>query len=450
MPALPDYLSASRPNAAANRAAWFKNTAPAYAGIFVWVAFYLQMAGPTLSESSVAVCLLALLAAGLLSFALFYYVPGMLGMQTGRPLYVIGSSTFGARGGYLMPGLLMGALQIGWFSVGTYVATDFILKGLDSQHWLSGEPRLLFTVICAAWGFGFAWVAMKGIRHIARIAHVLDWVPLVMLILVAWAMRHGVAAYHAPRVRPLHAFAVMLEIVFGFFATAGAAGVDFGMNSRHRSDVVWGGLVGITLPIVVAGGLCIFAVAGAIGSGATTHYNFSHAIAHVGALSGIMFFLFALACMVPTCFTVFISSNSFGTMLPKIPRPVSTFAAAAVGVTLAATGASNHLVTFFQIVGASFGPICGAMAADYLLAGCKWSGPRQGINWAGYLAWAVGFIVGIIGVVHVPGIPVRLAALDVPATLYSFIAGFAVYGILAKAGLRPPVESLEAATPARV
>ena len=76
-----------------------------------------------------AVCLLALLVAGLLSYALYYRVPAMLGMTTGFPLYVVGSSTFGTAGGYVMPGLLMGLLQIGWFAVGTFFSADYILRG---------------------------------------------------------------------------------------------------------------------------------------------------------------------------------------------------------------------------------------------------------------------------------------------------------------------------------
>ena len=42
----------------------------------------------------------------------------------------------------------------------------------------------------------------------------------------------------------------------------------------------------------------------------------------------------------------------------------------------------------------SFGPVCGAMAADYLLAGRKWPGPRAGFNPAGWISWIVGFAVG--------------------------------------------------------
>ena len=56
---------------------------------------------------------------------------------------------------------------------------------------------------------------------------------------------------------------MIIQVVVGFFATAGAAGVDFGLNSRNESDVRWGGLVGVGLAILVAGGLPLMAVAGA-------------------------------------------------------------------------------------------------------------------------------------------------------------------------------------------
>jgi cytosine permease len=158
-------------------------------------------------------------------------------------------------------------------------------------------------------------------------------------------------------------------------------------------------------------------------------------------LAPVMFFLFAAASLVPTCFSSFIASNSFSTMLPKIPRSVSTLAGVTISAILVITGAANDLVGFFVIVGASFGPICGAMAADYLLAGRQWSGPRQGINWAGYGAWIIGFIVGIPD--HIPGIPAAWVKADNPSVLYSFAVGFIAYLIFAKVGLQSPVISEE-------
>ncbi len=108
-----------------------------------------------------------------------------------------------------------------------------------------------------------------------------------------------------------------------------------------------------------------------------------------------------------------------------------------MSVLLAVTGVANNLVGFFSLVAASFGPICGAMAADYIISGRRWSGPRLGINWAGCIAWFIGFLVGIPE--HLPGLPAAWIKADNPSGLYSFVVGFVVYFVLSKAGLRSPV-----------
>ena len=56
------------------------------------------------------------------------------------------------------------------------------------------------------------------------------------------------------------------------------------------------------------------------------------------------------------------------------------------------------------------------------------------MNIAGYGAWAVGFIIGIL-----PFLPIsdEAKAYLQPAAVYSFVAGFIVYAVLAKAGLQP-------------
>jgi cytosine permease len=226
--------------------------------------------------------------------------------------------------------------------------------------------------------------------------------------------------------------------VIGYFATAGAAGADFGMNNRSKRDILLGGVFGIVVGVLIAGGLPILSVAGYLGRGAGTRsYDYTAVISSVGTLAPVMFFLFAAASLVPTCFSSFIASNSLNTMLPRIPRTVSTLVALTISIILAVTGIASNLVGFFTIVGASFGPICGAMAADYLSTGRRWSGPRLGINWAGCIAWAIGFLVGILD--HIPGIPIAWVRADNPSVLYSFAVGFFVYMVLAKFGLRPPV-----------
>jgi cytosine permease len=123
-------------------------------------------------------------------------------------------------------------------------------------------------------------------------------------------------------------------------------------------------------------------------------------------------------------------------MLPGVGRNKSTFAGVTISIILAVSGLASHLIPFFQIIGASFGPICGAILADYIVSGRKWAGPRDGINIAGYAAWAVGFLVGMI-----PFLPVGAALKNYsqPATVYSAVVAFIVYWALAKAGLQSKI-----------
>ncbi len=79
--------------------------------------------------------------------------------------------------------------------------------------------------------------------------------------------------------------------------------------------------------------------------------------------------------------------------------------------------------------------------ADYFLAGNHWSGPRAGFNPAGWIAWALGFLVGILPTIMPSlhnwntAIPDSLPAAPVAA----FIVGFVVYFACAKIGLISPV-----------
>lgn len=437
---LPDYIAKAQPRPRLARTPWYLNTAPTYAGVFLWIGFYQSIATGTLDRAGLGLCLAALATAALLSFALYYYAPAMLGMKTGLPLYVVGSSTFGTRGGYLIPGLLMGVLQVGWFSVSTDLASSFILKGLGVADARAGWH---FVVTVVLWGYAMAWFGAKGIRYVARVALFANIIPLVMIVVVALKTSPGFQHYTPPQCHPFEGFVMLLQIVTGFFATAGAAGADFGMENRNARDVRLGGLVGIVAAILFAGGITLLAMAGAH----ATHpkmegFTFDALIGVVGGpLSRLIFVFYAIACLPGACFCAFIIGNSFATMLPNIPRTSSTMTGVTVSIVIAAAGFASQLVPFFQIIGASFGPVCGAMLADYLFSGRRWSGPRKGINAAGYAAWAAGFVVGIL-----PFLPFSETTKTwfQPATLYSAITGFVVYVVLAKAGLQPGAVGAEA------
>ncbi len=139
-----------------------------------------------------------------------------------------------------------------------------------------------------------------------------------------------------------------------------------------------------------------------------------------------MGFLLAVAAFPAACFSSFIAANSFKTTLPKVNPFISVGIGAAVSIVLALTGLAGQVVPVFVIIGASFGPICGAMFVDYLMNGKTWTGPRKGFNPAGWIAWAIGFVVGIL-----PNLGVAVPA----APVLAFVVGALVYFVCAKAGL---------------
>ena len=429
---LPSYLALASPNPPEKRAPWYKNTAPSYAGIFLWVVFYMEIANETLPQAGLVLSLVALVLAALICHYLFYLVPGLFGMKTGYPLYVVGSSTYGTLGGFAVPGLLMGVLQFGWLAVNIAVSTSFILQAAGAE---ASPGTLPFIIVAILWGLAAAFVGVKGIQYLGKVASVLPIVPLVMILVVFFTNIGSVGDFKvAEDAKPLVGFLGMIALVVGFFATAGAAGVDFGMGNRNAKDVQLGGLFGIALAAVVAGGLPLIAVAGAHGANPElASYKFDAVIEQQGGfLAKSMFILFAIASFAPAGFSSFIAANSFGTMFPKASKMGMVFAGVIVSIILAATGVALDLQGVFLIIGASFGPICGSMVADYLLSGRKWAGPRRGINWAGYIAWVVGFVVAILPMVGGD----RFSFIS-PAPVIAFAIGFVLYAILAKAGLEP-------------
>ncbi len=455
---LPSYVSMAQPNPTSNRAPWYKNTAPTYAGIFLWFVFWSQVPsggtgipGGVLSQG-LGVAFVGLIIACLLCHFLFYLVPGLLGMKTGLPLYVVGTSTYGVQGGFLMPGFLMGVLQFGWLGVNAYFASLALAP-------LFGGGAAAAKIIAVVWAAVAAFVGLKGIQYVAKVATFLPLIPLIILLIMLGKTIGGIGDFDpeklvaagqvtsASTTAGLSTFGVIalcITCVVGFFATAGAAGVDFGLNNKDAKDVQMGGLFGVALAPFVAGGAALLIAAGAFGS--SGEYGLNTALpGFMGGVMGsegagkTMALLLAVAAFPPACFSSFIAANSFKTTLPKVNPFISVGIGTAVSIFLAVTGLAGRAADVFSVIGASFGPICGAMMVDYLLAGQKWPGPRAGWNLAGWISWAVGFVVGMAPLVGLANIPA--------APLMAFIVGAVLYFILAKLGLESRVLEMPSEAP---
>ena len=246
---------------------------------------YSAFAGGVLSQG-IGIAIFGLVFAALICYFLFYLVPGLLGVQTGLPLYIVGTSTYGVRGGFLMPGFLMGLLQFGWLSVNAFFAGILLCEPfhLDTG---SIAPK----VVAAAWAIAAAFLGLKGIKYVAKVATFLPVIPFAILIMLCVATVSNVGKFDAKAVSdngakvqakvegaseilkvqeplpPWKVIAVICAYVVGFFATAGAAGTDISMSNRDTRDVRIGGFVGIALATIFAGTLSLLIVAAVQGKG---------------------------------------------------------------------------------------------------------------------------------------------------------------------------------------
>lgn len=466
---LPGYVASATPVPLADRVPWYKSTAQTFAGIMLWFVFWHEVpmgsalapeaapgmaewAGGTLGQG-LFVALIGLVLAALICHFLFYLVPGMLGMKTGLPLYIVGTSTYGVIGGFLMPGFLMGLLQFGWVAVNGFFAGLLLCEPFGQGP---GTPA--HAIVATIWIVAAIFMGLKGISYVARVASFLPLIPLVILIILFVATVGGIGDFNAETAfdsvsettvvlketsetrsvkAPLSSLGIILLMgtyIIGFFATAGAAGADFGMNNRDARDVHLGGLAGVAGATILAGGLSLLIVAGAIGKGAVDDPSVLQTTALMRDVVGtttasVFWYLLAIAAFPPACFAAFIAANSFKTTLPKVNPFISCGIGGAVAIFLAVTGYAGDATGVFKVIGASFGPVCGAMAADYLLAGQKWPGPRGSFNPAGWISWIVGFIVGAGD--FIPG----MAGVVPCPPFAAFIVGFALYYLLAKLGL---------------
>ena len=311
----------------------------------------------------IGVAILGLVVAALLCHLLFYVVPGLLGMKTGLPLYVVGTSTYGTQGGFLMPGFLMGLLQFGWLGVNSYFASKAIAS-------FFGDSEIAWKVIAVLWAATAAFVGLKGIQYVAKVATFLPLIPLAILVIMLGKTMGGIGDFNAEALVTAGAVeggatgglsflgVMLLSITFvvGFFATAGAAGVDFGMNSKDAKDVQMGGLVGIALAAIVAAGAAILIAAGSFG--ATGSYAMDPSSADfMGDLMGstntgkIMALLLAVAAFPPACFSSFIAANSFKTTLPNVNPFVSVGLGTLVSILLAVTALAGDVIGMFVLIG---------------------------------------------------------------------------------------------------
>ena len=124
------------------------------------------------------------------------------------------------------------------------------------------------------WAIVAAFVGLKGINYVAKVATFLPLIPLVILLVLAGKTISGVGSFKPEMItagatvpNSLDLILLVVAGITGFFATAGAAGVDIASSNRDSRDVQLGGLTGIAGATIFTGCAALLIVAGTYGLG---------------------------------------------------------------------------------------------------------------------------------------------------------------------------------------
>jgi cytosine permease len=465
------------PSPALERQPWLTSTAPKYIGLFLWVVYYDQLARETLAVGGLLPSVLGALVAGVLCYLLLYAPPALWGFRTGMPLTTLGTSTFGVTGARWLSSVLMGLVQVVWFAVATWYATELTFEGLVScqlmqPRWLEPVhlgglilPNPLFLFTSLAWSFAAAMVGHYLVQIISALMNVY---PIFMALALAAAVGStlgGLPRFQTPEPAgataamgpipgaALDAFGMMVELVFAFFATAGALSADWGAVSRTKRDVQLGGWVGVTFAAWTVATLALLTVAGAQshmtalgglvahGQALNLDYSFRGAVLFGigGTLGAAILLILGLGSLAPTCYAAYLFSHRFEAAWPQLKRIRWTVIGTTTAWLVIAAGCAWRLDTIFSLIGAALAPLVAALAADSLCQRGAWHGPRRGVNVPGLTAWAVGLAVGLVPT-FAAATPWTAGTRFQPATVFAYVAAFVTYLGLAACGAEAPLQ----------
>ncbi len=243
--------------------------------------------------------------------------------------------------------------------------------------------------------------------------------------------------------------AITVQMIFGFFATAGLSCADWGRVARDGKDVRAGGWVGVFMAPWIVATLALLSTAGAVaqqaGRGALRaveapgRYTAALETLVGGRLAGFMLLVFGLAALAPACYAAFGVVCRFHDTWPRVSMTKWTILAAGLAWLLVSSGRVNRLLEVVSLVGALVAPAAGALAADYVRSRGVWPGPRRGFNVPGLLAWLVGSLLALM--------PMFGLASFQPAAVFGFLIAFLTFLVASALGAGAVIEPLPQTPP---
>ncbi|MFV0495563.1 hypothetical protein [Mycobacterium sp.] len=292
------------------------------------------MAGGGLSAGHDAGTVIGVTLVGVALLTLIAVAQGMLGVHTRSPLGVVMARALPGRIAGRVATVLMLVMMIGWFGVNVDVG---------------GTALARLLVVPATLG----WVVLGGVAVAATLRGLgtLSWTALLTgtatVLLAGWGL--ALAAERAPlglgstgggasEVGILTG----VSLVVGYGAAFALRTPDFTFDLARRRQVVWCGVLGLGVPLLV------FATAGAALQASTGHWNIADVLSDLGT---------------PAAGQAFVALGFLGSVLTNLHSGRLAFAAAtgwgatvglwvvtATGLALAASGFGARMIDYMVVL----------------------------------------------------------------------------------------------------
>lgn len=313
---------------------------------------------------------------------------GMQGADLGRPTAVIARSAFGVVGSRIIISLILVIGTIGWFGVQSNVAGAAFSSIVKS--WLNVDISVPLSSLI--WGIIMLTTAIVGYKALEYLNYIA--VPSLFLLSVYGTYisitRFGLE--NLSHYQPQNPFPFLqgVAMAVGTFAVGATIAADYSRYAKSRGDAVLSSAVGVW-----PAGVGMIAM-GAIMSVVAGTYDITQVLSSLG-LSAVALIVLILATWTTNTVNAYSGGLAITNMfnLSGEKRALATAVAGLLGTVLAVGGILNYFMDWLIILTSAIPPVAGALIADYwIIRGAnpeKWR-EHPGINWAGILAWIIGFI----------------------------------------------------------
>ena len=352
---------------------------------------------------SAARFLLAVLAGNVL-LGLYTGLLAHIAARTGLSTHLLARRAFGKQGA-LLPSLLLGVTQVGWFGVGV------AMFALPVAQLFPQFPRILLIAVSGACMTLTAYYGIKSLTILSIVA-----VPAIALLGSASMAKAfhdfgGVAAWFAMEPGAPISLTAAIGLCVGSFISGGTLTPDFTRYARTPKISVSATVIAFLI------GNSLMFLFGAVASAFYQTNDISFALMKQGLIV-VAIVVLGLNIWTTNDNALYAASLGFATLTNRTKRQF-VLVNGLLG-TVFATVAYNHFVPWLNLLNLMLPSIGAILILDYFVVRRRApeAAPEAGIRWAAVIAWACGFCAAK----GLPGIP----------PLNTVLAASAAYLLLAR------------------